>query len=121
MAHLTQFSHTGVFEVYQSLFNRWAPKSTHFSYKGMVARSQLAAIDFSQNLEQAKTKGGVNRANVCFSKMTKTWAVKPIKEAKCLVFFSVLMKERFDCIHKNIPKNIVPIPKPAKIDAIANH
>ena len=53
--HLTQFSRTGVLEVYHSLLNKWAPKSTHFSYKGMVAQCQLSAIDFNQiqNLEQA--------------------------------------------------------------------
>ena len=53
-----------------------------------------------------------------------------MKEAKDLVFFpssvdqtikAVLKKERFDCSHKNIPKNIAPIPKPDKIDAIANY
>ena len=98
----------------------------------MVARSQLAAIDFnqSQKLEQMKTKDGVNRANICFSKMTKTWAVKPIREAKDLAFFSslvdqtvetVLKKDRFDCSHKNIPKNITLFPKPDKIEIIAKH
>ena len=81
----------------------------------------LAAIDFNQcqNFEQAKTKDAVNRANVCFSKITKTWAVKPIKEAKDLVSFSSLLdqtvetalkKEKFDCSHENIPKNIARIP-----------
>ena len=109
MAHLRHFSHTGVLEVYHSLLNKRVPRSTHFTYKGMVAQSQLAAIDFnqSQNLEQMKTVpiDGVNRANVCFSKMTKTWAVKLIKEANDLILFSslvnqtveaVLQKERFD-------------------------
>ena len=73
MAHLTQFSHTGVLEVYHSLFNKWAPKSTHLSYKSMVAQSQLATIDFnqSQNLEQVKNKDGIKCDNVCFSKMVK--------------------------------------------------
>ena len=49
----------------------------------MVARYQLDTMNFnqSQNLEQTKTKDGVNRANVCSSKMTKIWTVKPIKEA----------------------------------------
>ena len=50
--------------------------------------------------------------------MTKTWAVKPIKEAKVLIFFSsfidqtveaFLKKERFDCSLENIPKNIASI------------
>ena len=62
--------------------------------------------------------------------MTKTWAVKPIQEAKDLIFFSsftkqtveaVLKKERFDCSLENIPKNLAPIPKPEKTDAIASH
>ena len=98
----------------------------------MVAQSQLAAVDFNQiqNLEQVKTKDGLSHANVCFSKMTKTWAVKPIKEAKVLIFFSSLIdqtveaflkKERFDCSLENILKNIASIPKPDKIDAIANY
>ena len=41
-------------EVYHSLLNN---KSTHFSYKGIVSRCKLAAIDFNQGktLEQAKT------------------------------------------------------------------
>ena len=31
MTYLTQFSHTGVLEVFHSLLNKWTPKSTHFS------------------------------------------------------------------------------------------
>ena len=63
MKHLTKFSHTGSLEVYHSLYNKWMPKSTHFSYSGMVARSKLAAIDFnlSCSLLQAKTRKGEDR------------------------------------------------------------
>ena len=66
MAHSTKFSHTGVWEVYHSVLNKLAPKSTHFSYKGMVQRCTLAAIDFNQDqkLEQAKTMSGNKRFNV---------------------------------------------------------
>ena len=44
----------------------------------MVAQCKLAAIDFNQGetLEQAKTKSGDDRYNVCFSKTTKTWSAK---------------------------------------------
>ena len=44
-------------EVCHSLLNKWTHKSTHFSYKGIVSRCKLAAIDFNQGktLEQAKT------------------------------------------------------------------
>ena len=47
-----------------------------------------------------KTKDGVNRANVCFSKMARTWAVKLIKEAKDLVFFSSLVDQTVKSVLK---------------------
>ena len=58
LQYLTKFSHTGVLEVYHSLYNKWAPKRQHFFYAGMLARSQLAVMDFNEgsNLKQAKTK-----------------------------------------------------------------
>ena len=38
-SYLTKFSHTGTLEVYHSLYNRWLPKSIHFSFHGMNART----------------------------------------------------------------------------------
>ena len=63
MVQLTKFSNTGILEVYHSVLNRWASKSTHFSYKGMAVRCKLTAINFSQGetLRQAKTKSGNDR------------------------------------------------------------
>ena len=82
MVHLTNFSHTGILEVYHSVLNKWAPKSIHFFNKGLVARCKFAAIDFNQRktLEQAKMKSRDGRYNVCFSKIKKTWSAKPIKD-----------------------------------------
>ena len=64
----TTFSLTGILETYHSVLNKWAPKSTHFFYKGMVARCKSAAIHFNQGEtpDQAKTKSGDDRYNVCF-------------------------------------------------------
>ena len=61
----------------------------------MVARCKLAAIDFNQGqkLEQAKTMRGNKRFNVCFSKVTKSWAAKPIKEQKSMAMFSELVDQ----------------------------
>ena len=39
---LTEFHHTGELEVYHSLLLKYVPKHLHFSYKGMVARTQFA-------------------------------------------------------------------------------
>ena len=68
MVQLTKFSHTGILEVNHSVLHKWTPKSTHLSYKGMVARCKLAAIDFNQweTPEQPKTKSGDDLYNVCF-------------------------------------------------------
>jgi len=70
LAHLNKFSHTDILEVYHFVLNKWSPKSTHFPYKGMVARCKLAVMDFNQGqyLQQAfKTMQGDERYNVCFS------------------------------------------------------
>lgn len=49
LGKLTDFSHTGGLEVYHSLMLKYCPKRQHFSYKGMVARTQLAALDNNRN------------------------------------------------------------------------
>ena len=67
-------------EVYHSSYNMWLTKSTHFSYHGMIAHSQVAAIDFNlcSELSQAETKSGQKRFNVTSSKATNNWSAKHI-------------------------------------------
>ena len=48
LPYLAKFCHTGVLEVYHFLYNKWAPKRQHFSYAGMLTRSQLAIMDFTK-------------------------------------------------------------------------
>ena len=42
---LTEVHHTGEFGSYHSVITKYAPERKHFSYNGMVARTQLAILD----------------------------------------------------------------------------
>ena len=133
MKHFTKFSHTGNLEVYHSLYNKWVPKSSHFSYRGMIARSQLAAIDFNSgsNLVQAKTVQGNPRYNISYSKITKNWSAKPIKEKKDRNFFKDMVNRTKEIVANKIelplpalpelPDRIAPGEKPDKCDTINRH
>ena len=72
LKYLTKFAHTGILEIYHALYNKWTPKSQHFSYLRMITQSQLAIMDFKKGseLEHASTKAGKKRYDVCFSKTT---------------------------------------------------
>ena len=54
LKHLTQLWHTGALEIYHALYNKWAPKSQHFSYLCMVMKSKSTVLDFNSGsgLEQ---------------------------------------------------------------------
>ena len=53
---LTKFSHTGILEIFHVSYNKWIPKSQHFSYLGMITRSQLAKMDFNSGRELPQAK-----------------------------------------------------------------
>ena len=133
LRYLTNFDHTGSTEVYNALLNKYCPKSTHFSYEGMVARSQLAALDHNAgaSLPQSTTKMGVARWNVAFPKHSKNWVVKPIKATKSKAYVYRMVDRvisaaaREEAIQRiNIPvlpPNIAFTPKPSKLDIIDAH
>ena len=79
----TKFSHTGIVEIFHALYNKWIPRSPHFSHLRMVTTSKLAIMDFNSasNLPQAKTKSGQGKCVLRFSKI-KLWSSKPIKLKK---------------------------------------
>ncbi|RMX42713.1 hypothetical protein pdam_00025733, partial [Pocillopora damicornis] len=76
---LTLSCHTGNLEMYHSVQTKYAPKRQHFSCNGMVARTQLAAIDHNANTgrQQATVSRGANQGElqyqVVFPKNTKEW------------------------------------------------
>ena len=59
------------------MLSKWAIKSTHFPYKGVVALCKLATIDFNQGqtLQQAQLKSE-DDCFVSFTKIMKTWSAK---------------------------------------------
>ena len=87
-------------------------------------RSQLAIIDHntSTDRKQAKTKTGTERFNVCYTKNTKQWILKPIKEKKeKSIFYDIVqrceevVREKIDLPSieiPSLPSNIAPITKP---------
>ena len=52
LAKLTGFCHTVKIEVYHYMMLKYCSKQEHFSYKGMVARTQLATLDNNANAER---------------------------------------------------------------------
>ena len=58
LKYLTNFNHAGTLEVYHSLHNKYCPKRLHFSYEDMIARSELAVLDFNAGvgLKKVETK-----------------------------------------------------------------
>ena len=102
------------------------PKSLHFSFLGIVCRSQLAAIDFNlgANLELS------GRENLSFSKITKTWSTKPIKANKDKNKFARMIKRVVSIVESGeilplpeipiLPKNIAPGDRPNKEEVSRN-
>ena len=83
----TEFHHTGQLEVFHSLMLKYLPKRQHFSYQGMIARTQLAAMDHNFNLDrsQAVTCGedqSLEGYKVVFPKSRKDWVAKRTMESK---------------------------------------
>ena len=67
-----EFCHTGGgrVEVYYSMLLKYCSKREHFSYEGMKARSQLAAIDNNENVGrmQAVVERGANAGEARYRK-----------------------------------------------------
>ncbi|KAK3107625.1 hypothetical protein FSP39_018614 [Pinctada imbricata] len=134
---LTLFCHTGELEVYHSMMLKYCPKKQHFSYEGMVARTQLAALDHNNGTErdQAVVQKGERAGELMykqvFPKCSKRWVLKPIYVKKNFNFRKDLMSRTVEvrkekialpAIQKpNLPKNIATAPKPSRDEAIESH
>ena len=128
--------HPGNLEVYHSVQTRYVPKRQHFSYKGMVARTQLAAPDHNANTgrQQATVTRGANQGELqyklVFPKHTKEWVAKPIMEKTSRNYLNPILDAIVDRKRKkpcersatltapHIPKNIASKPRPPRADVI---
>lgn len=134
LKYCTLFCHTGQLEVYHSLILKYAPKRQHFSYEGMICRTQLAAIDHNHNVgrPQAKTSAGVPRYSIVCPKVhtkNRKWVAKPIMEAKDYQFREEMMRDVIVMRTHGLPKsravlpvvkqNIAPVERPDKAEVIA--
>jgi len=116
---------------------KYAPKREHFSYKGMMARTQLAALDHNHNTgrQQAIIKKGDRagelRYRQKYPKMHKRWVVKPVLEEKSYAFIDELKTNMLRMCQGDIdiepldevdlPKNIAKTPATNKQDLIQKH
>ncbi|XP_056406820.1 uncharacterized protein LOC130297972 [Hyla sarda] len=113
LRQISYFCHTGDLEVFHSALTKYTPKRLHFSANGMIARTQLAALDhnFTVNRSQAVVKKqsessgpvGTQRYNVAYSKARKEWFLRSIYEPTKQDFISTIMKKVFDAAAGNLP------------------
>ena len=134
---LTEFCHAGELEVCHSLVLKYCPKQEHFSFNGMVAHTQLAVLDYNNNVNHKKAvaKSGANkgeaRYKMMFAKTRKQWVVKPIKEKKEYHHVNKLLAEVVNACKTediepvthgaNLPKNIANAPPPSKEALVKEH
>ena len=140
LARLTEFCHTGGLEVYHSMLLKYCPKREHFSYNGMVARTQLAALDNNYNTERQQAviqegpRSGEARYRKSFPKTHKRWVAKPVKEKKSYAFLSELQLKVLELCEDGmdaaqikpldiveVPSNIASVPAPDKQEIIQRH
>lgn len=130
---LTEFHHMGELEEYHSVKLKYAQKREHFSYRDMLARLQLVALDrnYNCNRQQSVIKCGKNkgtlRCKVECPKRSNEWVATPIKVKKTNEQKKQLMKMVLDVKQSHItevvdvpclPRNISKKTKPNKDDVI---
>ncbi|CAN8020745.1 unnamed protein product, partial [Ixodes persulcatus] len=97
-------SQTYKLEAFHSLLIHFTPKSSHFSYDGLVARTCMAILHYNANADRkrARTSEGKLRFSLRFPKSRKgEWVLRPVMEApsygyvKTLLECSLALAEQF--------------------------
>ena len=133
LKYLTDFNHTGTLEVYHSLYNKYSSKRWHFSYPGMIARAQLAVLDFNFGVGSAhcKNKQEDLQYKHRFSKIMQSRVVKKIYKRKAKETYKNHIMDEIRHLQMtssnyempilaNVPKCIGGMEKPEKTQTISN-
>ncbi|XP_033101507.1 uncharacterized protein LOC117104760 [Anneissia japonica] len=93
LEHAVEFCHTGNLEVFHSMLLKYMPKRSRFGHECMIARGMLAVIDHNLNVhrEHGTLSDGGKQYKLEWSKRSKQFVVKRIKEAKDYSFREQLM------------------------------
>ena len=88
LGKLSQFCHTGQIEVFHSLINKCSPKRQHFFTASQYARHQLSVMDHNSGTERhyERNSSGDVVTKIQYSKSSKCWVSKPVREKKQEVF-----------------------------------
>ena len=124
LPYLSEFSHTGNLEVYHSVLLKYCPKMLHFSYIGMVARTESAVLHFNSAMKagHAMTKDKLPPNNLQYTKVTKSYVIKPIEDIQpkndiidlmnTVVSLNLGVLDPILPSTPDIPANITPVEKP---------
>ncbi|XP_040191633.1 uncharacterized protein LOC120924691 isoform X1 [Rana temporaria] len=141
LEHLSNFCHAGNFEVFHSRALKYRPKHHHFEIDGMVARTQLAALDHNRNVgrEQAGRRpqscGAPIQNPNCryiYSKAKKDWTMAKMYDGANQEFMIDILTDsislaagdlKVDWIPRRSyePENIAHFPCPEKPDMLQRY
>ena len=78
----TEFRHSGNLEVYHAVYLKFCTKRLHFSFEGMIARTELAILHFNSSVTElyATNRLGKQINKQQYSKITSTWVIKKVKK-----------------------------------------
>ncbi|XP_073467392.1 uncharacterized protein [Aquarana catesbeiana] len=142
MEHLSNFCHAGNLEVFHSMAQKYRSKRHHFQIDGMVARTQLAAMDHNHNAQRLQAiinnptavndPEGTLHFKLTSSKAKKDWTVSKMYEPTDQSFLLDIMRSilkftageiTFTWAPRSsmVPQNIATVPRPEKASIIQKY